>query len=138
MLDWPTIQRCHQIVPVQYWPVLWFYLACLRITLAEAWADGCDGLVWSLKPNGVIYIKHCGESAAERAARGGLPSDVDAAPWTRLAPLHLGPLAALFADEPALAAHLHGSRAAFARRLAALTKHAPQRQTGPSPCLHPP
>ena len=100
MIDWPTICKCHQIVPVQYWPVLWFYLACLRLTLDEAWADGCDGLVWSLKPTGVIYIKYCGETAAERAARANLSPAFDRAPWTRLAPPDLGALSALFSGAP--------------------------------------
>lgn len=84
MLDWETLRICHQKVPVRCWPVLWFYLACLRLTLNKAWAEGRDGVVWSLQPDGVIYIKHWGESTAERARRGGLPLGFDRTPWTRL------------------------------------------------------
>ena len=42
-------------MPVQFWPVLWFYLACLKLTLDQAWAEGRDGVIWSLRAEALGY-----------------------------------------------------------------------------------
>lgn len=135
MLNWETLRFCHQRVPVRYWPVLWFYLACLKLTLDKAWAEGRDGVIWSLKWNGVIYIKFWGESTAER---GGLPADFDRAPWTRLSPQDLGELGALFRGEPAIALQSAWYRPGSGQQSAALNRRACHQQLALASCLHPP
>ncbi len=86
MLDLATIMRCHAVVPVRYWPVLWYWLGRLRDTYTVYAEEGREWFCWHLTREGVIWVSSCDESDEERRVRGALHRDFDRTPWTRLAP----------------------------------------------------
>lgn len=85
MLDWQKILWCHTQVPVLYWPVLWYWLRRLAVTIELCREEGRRYMCWGLMPDGRIWIEHVDESDAERAARGALPPGFDRTPWESLA-----------------------------------------------------
>lgn len=96
MISHEQIRLMHAHVPPVFWPVLWLYILRLWITLYEAALEGRETVLYTVGRTGIIYVTHMADSEAERRARCLLGEDFDRTPWTRLLPLDLGELAALF------------------------------------------
>lgn len=101
MISRHELQRYHAFVPVLCWPVLWLNLARLWATIMHCREEGRRGLGYRVFRNGAIVIDHIGDSAAERLGRRPLGEGFDYTPWTRLLPIDLGELGALFTCDTA-------------------------------------
>ena len=99
MISREQIRLMHAHVPPVFWPVLWLYILRLWLTLYEAALEGRETVLYTVGRTGIIYVTHMADSEAERRARSPLGEDFDRTPWTRLLPLDLGELAALFGPQ---------------------------------------
>lgn len=96
MISREQIRLMHAHVPPVFWPVLWVYILRLWLTLYEAALEGRETVLYTVGRTGIIYVTHKADSEAERRARCPLGEGFDRTPWTRLLPLDLGRIAALF------------------------------------------